>query len=268
MPAWTIFAIVRSPSTRKRVEKNGCPNHPQSRSWTHIPGETFDWNLLDHLGDAILSARAASLAAYVRIMSAPARRMAPETSIITSGLVDPAVPPRRLDHRVLARDGVRGHGNVELGPDGRDHVEVARAGFTITISAPSSMSSDTRGAPRGRSAGPSDSSACLRTGAWIPPRRGTARVKSRRVFGRVRHDRDLGEAFFVQRLADAETRPSIMSDGAAMSAPRPGVGQRFPSPERRPSRRSRSRRFRTMPQWPWLVYSHRQTSVMTRRSGA
>jgi len=63
------------------------------------------------------------------------------------------------------------------------------------------------------------------------------------------------------------TRPSIMSDGATMSAPARAwasawwarfstVGSLATSPSR------------ITPQWPWDVYSQKQTSVITARSGA
>ena len=69
----------------------------------------------------------------------------------------------------------------------------------------------------------------------------------------------------VSRMAS--TRPSIMSEGATMSAPartcdnaacesRSRVGSFWISPP-----------LCTRPQWPWEVYSHRHTSVMTTSSG-
>ena len=64
----------------------------------------------------------------------------------------------------------------------------------------------------------------------------------------------------------APTRPSIMSEGATTSAPastceiavrasNSSVGSLRTVPSS------------TTPQWPWLVYSHRHTSVITSRSG-
>ena len=69
----------------------------------------------------------------------------------------------------------------------------------------------------------------------------------------------------------ARTRPSIMSLGATRSAP----AAAWETATR--ARSSTEASLRTCasppsphsvtPQWPWLVYSQRQTSVMTRRSG-
>ncbi len=64
----------------------------------------------------------------------------------------------------------------------------------------------------------------------------------------------------------AATRPSIMSDGATMSAPA-AAWERAVS-----ARSSRVRSFSTTPsrrtpQWPWEVYWHRHTSVMTVSEG-
>ena len=64
----------------------------------------------------------------------------------------------------------------------------------------------------------------------------------------------------------APTRPSIMSEGATMSAPASACETAV-----RASSSSvgslRTVPSSTTPQWPWLVYSHRQTSVITSRSG-
>ena len=63
----------------------------------------------------------------------------------------------------------------------------------------------------------------------------------------------------------AATRPSIMSLGATMSAP----ARRATAPRARAARASRRcppRRSRSTPQWPWSVYSHMQTSVITTSS--
>ena len=65
----------------------------------------------------------------------------------------------------------------------------------------------------------------------------------------------------------APTRPSIMSDGATMSAPASAwlTAARASSAIVRSLSTSSPAR---MPQWPWFVYSQAQTSVITRRSGA
>ena len=66
----------------------------------------------------------------------------------------------------------------------------------------------------------------------------------------------------------APTRPSIMSDGATMSAP--ARAWLTASAARSPSVSSLSTppRSSSTPQWPWLVYSHKHTSVITWKSGA
>ena len=64
----------------------------------------------------------------------------------------------------------------------------------------------------------------------------------------------------------AATRPSIMSDGATMSAP----ASTWETAVRASSSSVGSfltRPSSTTPQWPWLVYSQRHTSVITSRSG-
>ena len=74
------------------------------------------------------------------------------------------------------------------------------------------------------------------------------------------------EALVVEAARMAATRPSIMSDGATMSAPASAwLTAIFASS-------SRVRSFTispscTTPQWPWSMYSHRQTSVITTSSG-
>src|SRR5204862_6776261 len=64
----------------------------------------------------------------------------------------------------------------------------------------------------------------------------------------------------------APTRPSIMSEGATMSAPASACDTAV-----RASSSSvgslRTAPSSTTPQWPCLVYSQRQTSVMTSSSG-
>src|SRR5439155_1287797 len=65
----------------------------------------------------------------------------------------------------------------------------------------------------------------------------------------------------------APTRPSIMSDGATMSAPaRACASASFTSGSRLASFATSP--FSTMPQCPWSVYSQRQTSVTTSSSGS
>ena len=65
----------------------------------------------------------------------------------------------------------------------------------------------------------------------------------------------------------APMRPSIMSDGATMSAPASACESavRTSSPTLSSFLISPST---TTPQWPCEVYSHRQTSVITRMFGS
>ena len=63
------------------------------------------------------------------------------------------------------------------------------------------------------------------------------------------------------------TRPSIMSEGATMSAPAWAWESAVLASSSRVASLSTSSPAR-QPQWPWSVYSHRQTSVTTVMSGA
>ena len=68
----------------------------------------------------------------------------------------------------------------------------------------------------------------------------------------------------------AATRPSIMSLGATTSAPASAwlnAVRASNLSDASLSMIARLPRFFTTPQWPWLMYSHRQTSVMTSNSG-
>ena len=60
----------------------------------------------------------------------------------------------------------------------------------------------------------------------------------------------------------AATRPSIMSEGATMSAPASTWERAVLASTSKVLSLSTSRPQR-MPQWPWSVYSHMHTSVMT-----
>ena len=65
----------------------------------------------------------------------------------------------------------------------------------------------------------------------------------------------------------AATRPSIMSDGAIISAP--ALAWLTATRASRSSVGSLSTSCPlSRPQWPWSVYSHRQTSPITTRSGS
>ena len=59
----------------------------------------------------------------------------------------------------------------------------------------------------------------------------------------------------------APTWPSIMADGDDV---RPGLGVTGCFARTSRSSRCPRRPFSITPQWPWLVYSHRHTSVTTR----
>ena len=64
----------------------------------------------------------------------------------------------------------------------------------------------------------------------------------------------------------APTRPSIMSDGATMSAPAAACDTAARTSCSTVGSFAISSSM-TMPQCPWSVYSQRQTSVTTRTSG-
>ena len=65
----------------------------------------------------------------------------------------------------------------------------------------------------------------------------------------------------------APTRPSIMSLGATASAPASAWATAVRASRSSVASLSTTPSARSTPQWPWLVYSHRQRSVMTSRSG-
>ena len=62
-------------------------------------------------------------------------------------------------------------------------------------------------------------------------------------------------------------RPSIMSLGATMSAPARACETAVRAMSSTLESLSTAPSARSSPQWPWSVYSQRQTSVMTSRSG-
>ena len=65
----------------------------------------------------------------------------------------------------------------------------------------------------------------------------------------------------------APTRPSIMSLGATTSAPAAAWETAVRASSSSVASLSTTPSARSTPQWPWLVYSHRHTSVITSRSG-
>ncbi len=68
-------------------------------------------------------------------------------------------------------------------------------------------------------------------------------------------------------VRSAPTRPSIMSLGATASAPAAAWETAVRASSSSVASLSTTPSARSTPQWPWLVYSHRQRSVMTSRSG-
>ena len=93
-------------------------------------------------------------------------------------------------------------------------------------------------------------------------------VEGRGELRRVGEDRRFGEALGVELLADRADAPvhhvrgrdhvgagARVADGGAREQLERGVVV------------DRCRRPRSTPQWPWAVYSHRHTSVITSRSG-
>ena len=91
-------------------------------------------------------------------------------------------------------------------------------------------------------------------------------VEAGAVLRRVRHDRRSARSRARRACVRiAATRPSIMSDGATMSAPATACDSAACASCMTVTSLTISSPS-TMPQWPCDVYSHRQTSVMTRRS--
>ena len=85
---------------------------------------------------------------------------------------------------------------------------------------------------------------------------------------RVGDDRRVREALLVERAADRAHAPVHHVAGRDHVGPGAGLGdggagQQLDARSRCP----RGRRRAARPQWPWSVYSHRHTSVITSRSG-
>ena len=66
----------------------------------------------------------------------------------------------------------------------------------------------------------------------------------------------------------AATWPSIMADGATMSAPAAACETAMRASSGSVASLSTVPSSSSTPQWPWSVYSHRQTSVTTASSGS
>ena len=182
------------------------------------------------------------------------------------GSVDPAELRRSLHHRVLAAHVVRRDRHVERAPYLGDHVEVRQRGLDhhhVGALVDVVRDLDERLAPVG--------GIHLVAPAVAGPRRALGRVAERAVerrgvLGRVREDRDRREPGTVERGADRR-RPGRPSFPTARSRRR----RRRPARPRcsrsaRASRRCRRRRsLVSNPQWPWSVYSSRQSSAISTR---
>ena len=66
----------------------------------------------------------------------------------------------------------------------------------------------------------------------------------------------------------APTRPSIMSEGATMSTPAAASETEVRASSSMAASFSTSPRALSGPQWPWSVYSQRQTSATTASEGS
>ena len=99
-------------------------------------------------------------------------------------------------------------------------------GLTITMSAPSPRSSATSRKASSPLADPSGSCACRPCQARPRAHRFAERaVKGRGIFRRIGHDQGVVRPFSSSAARMAPTRPSIMSEGAMMSAARFGLHQ-------------------------------------------
>ena len=89
-------------------------------------------------------------------------------------------------------------------------------------------------------------------------------VKPGTIFRGVRKDGNILKSVRIQFWRIAATRPSIMSDGAMMSAPARAC-ERASSASNAIVESFSTSPFLITPQCPWLVYSHKQTSVSTSK---
>ena len=200
-------------------------------------------------------------------MSAPARRI----DVSVSSTAARSSTSRRgggLDHRVLAADVVGGDRQAGRVLDAADDVEVGERGLDHDdVGALLDVEQRPRAAPRRRWPDPSGRRGGRRTPASSRRPRGTGRRRRRRT-SRCR-----------RRSACRRSPPRRAPRGPRRSA-RPSCR----SARRRRRRRAHATRAvramsstlgslstepsaRSSPQWPWSVYSQRQTSVITTSSG-
>ena len=137
----------------------------------------------------------------------------------------------------------------------------------MTMSAPSSRSSATS-----RSASRTLAGIHLVALPVAELRRGPGRLAERAVVGRgvlggVGADDGLAESRLVQGLADGADPAVHHVGGGDHVGPGPGVGQRRAREQRQGGVVVDLCPSRITPQWPWSVYSQRQTSAQTARSG-
>ena len=143
------------------------------------------------------------------------------------------------------------------------------AGLTMTMSAPSSRSAAISRSASSRVAGIHLVAAPVAELRRRLGRLAERAVEARAVLGRVGHDRHVARSpsssSAARMRADAPVhhvrrRDDVGAGAGVRDAPRPRAA--------RASRRCRPPSPSRMPQCPWSVYSHRQTSVITQRSGA
>ena len=166
------------------------------------------------------SSRAASLAWYVRMMSAPARRIDVQRLEHDAVVVDPALLGGGLQHRVLARDVVGGDRHVELAAHLGDDVQVGEGRLHHhDVGALLDVERDLahRLAHVGRIhlvAG-----AIAERGRRIDRGRGTGRSSRRRTWPSRRAGRPARSRPRPAISRRKPTKPSIIPDGATRSAP-------------------------------------------------
>ena len=188
-------------------------------------------------------------------------------------LVEPAVRGRGgLEHRVLARHVVRGERQVEARRrSARDARRgTASAGFTISMSAPSSTSARDLAQRLARVRRIHlVAAAVAELAAPSRPPRGTGRRRPRRTSPRSDRIARLDEPRVVERRRGSRRRGRPSCRTARRRR------RRRAACETRRAREQLERRVvvdlavaPSTPQWPWSVYSHRQTSVDDRQARA
>ena len=142
------------------------------------------------------------------------------------------------------------------------------AGLTITMSAPSSTSSSDLAQRLVAVGGIHLVAAAVAEGGRRVGRLAERAVEGGGELGGVGEDRQVVEALVVERRADRADAPvhHVARRDHVGARARVRDGGAREQLERRVVV-DRGRRSRRTPQWPWLVYSHRHTSVITSRSG-